>query len=48
MSYYRENAHLLQLPSQAKLPDLSIANTDTDNTDTESKTTIISLHKLDL
>ncbi len=47
MSYYRENAHILHLPSQAKLPDLSILKTNTDNVYTESKAPAISLHKLD-
>ncbi len=47
MSYYRENVHILRLPSQAKLPDLNIATTDTKNIYAESKTPIISLQKHD-
>ncbi len=47
MSYYTENAHILHLPSQAKLPYLSILKTNTDNVYTESKTPAISVHKLD-
>ncbi len=47
MSYYRKDAHILCLPSQAKLPDLSILKTITANVYLESKTTAISLHKLD-
>ncbi len=47
MSYYRENAHILRLPSQAKLPDLNVLKSNTANVYTESKTPAISLHKLD-
>ncbi len=48
MSYYRNNTHILRLPSQAKLPDLSVLQTNTVNVVyTESKTPDISLHKLD-
>ncbi len=46
MSYYREDAHILHLPSQAKLTDLSVFKTNTANVYTESNTPPISLHKL--
>ncbi len=47
MSYYRENVDISHLPGQAKLPDLSVLKSNTDNVYTESKTPAISLHKLD-
>ncbi len=46
MSYYREDTHILHLPSQVILPDLSIRKTNMDNIYIESKTPAISLHKL--
>ncbi len=46
MSYYREDTHILRLPSQVILPDLSIRKTNTDNIYIESKPPAISLHKL--
>ncbi len=48
MSYYRENVNILQLPSPAKLPDLNIATTDTEDIYTESKMPIISFQKFDV
>ncbi len=47
MSYYKENAHILCLPSQAKVIDLSVHKSNTANIYPESKTPPISLHKLD-
>ncbi len=44
MSYYRENAHILHLPSQAKVPDLRVFKCNTANVYTESKTPPISLN----
>ncbi len=47
MSYYRENDHILCLPSQAKLPGFSVLKSNTSDVYTESKTPAISLDKLD-
>ncbi len=46
MSYYRENDHILKLPSQAKIPNILITKSNDSSVYTENKTPVISVNKL--
>ncbi len=47
MPYYRENQHILGLPSSSTIPLLHVIRTDSANIFTEDEVPPISLHKLD-
>ncbi len=47
MPYYRENEHILGLPSSASIPSLNVIISNLTNVYTESKVSVISLQQLD-
>ncbi len=47
MPYYRENQHILELPSLSTIPLLNVIRTDSANVFTEDTVPPISLHKFD-
>ncbi len=47
MPYYRENEHILCLPSLASIPRLNVIKSNSTDVYTENKFPAISLHQLD-
>ncbi len=47
MAYYRENEHILRLPSSASIPSLKVIISNSTNVYTESNIPAISLQQLD-